>query len=62
MAYEKERQYYRIQVPPGDIALLDVGGLRMPILEISERGIRYAPVAAHTPELAGMQGTRVVLA
>ena len=51
MSFDKERQFYRTLIPPGDVAEFLVGGLRMPIREISERGIRYDPVAAHQPEV-----------
>lgn len=51
MPYEKERQYYRTQIPHGDVAILRVGPHQLPIREISERGIRYEPVPGHQPEI-----------
>ncbi|HEX6944103.1 MAG TPA: hypothetical protein VF128_14345 [Gemmatimonadaceae bacterium] len=51
MPFEKERQFYRTQIPPGDVAVFRVGSLQMPILEISERGFRYAPAPGHDPEV-----------
>jgi hypothetical protein len=50
MPFEKERQFYRTQIPPGDVALFHVGALKMPIREISERGIRYDAAPGHKPE------------
>jgi hypothetical protein len=55
MSYDKERQYYRIQFPVGDLAEFIVGPLRMPIHEASERGIRYEPQGGHKPD----EGDRV---
>jgi hypothetical protein len=49
MSYEKERQYYRIQFPAGDLAEFVVGPLTMQIHEVSERGIRYEPREGHDP-------------
>src|SRR5262245_20130827 len=51
MSFDKERQYFRALIPPGDVAEFVVGALRMPIREVSERGIRYDPDAAHQPEV-----------
>ena len=55
MPYEKERQYYRLLFPPGDLAEFLVGLLRMHIHEASERGIRYEPIEGHRLK----QGDRV---
>lgn len=43
MPFDQERQYYRMLLPPGDTVTFDPGHRRMPVLEISERGLRYAP-------------------
>jgi hypothetical protein len=51
MPYDRERQYYRLLFPPGDLAEFTVGALRMHIHEVSERGIRYEPVAGHDPRI-----------
>jgi hypothetical protein len=50
MSFDKERQYYRIQFPPGDLAEFIIGPLKMHIHEASERGIRYEPRDGHRPE------------
>jgi hypothetical protein len=50
MPYDKERQYYRIQFPPGDLAEFIIGPLTMHIHEASERGIRYEPRDGHRQE------------
>ena len=51
MPFEKERQYYRTRIPPGDVAVFRIGPHQMPIREVSERGFRYEPVPGHEPEL-----------
>jgi hypothetical protein len=50
MPYEKERQFYRMLIPPGDVATIQIGAATMPIRELSERGIRFDPVAGYQPE------------
>lgn len=50
MAYDRERQFYRVLFPPGDLAEFLVGPLRMHIHEASERGIRYEPAGDHAPK------------
>ena len=59
MPFEKERQYYRTRIPPGDVAVFRTGPHQMAIREVSERGFRYDPVPGHQPEL-GSQLTGVV--
>ena len=64
MPFDKERQFYRTQIPPGDVAVFRVGQHHMPILEISERGIRYVPAPGHDPaigsEISGIAAFKTI--
>jgi hypothetical protein len=49
MPFSHERSYYRLTFPMNEHPEFCVGALAMPVLECSERGVRYAPAPGHTP-------------
>jgi hypothetical protein len=51
MSYTHERQYYRLSFPFQERPQFQVGAVAMPIIECSERGFRYEPVATHAPQI-----------
>lgn len=58
MSYDKERQFYRLLFPPGDLAEFRVDAFRMHIHEVSERGVRYEPKPGHEPKVGDeIEGT-----
>lgn len=46
-----KREYYRLDFPPKERPALLVGSLSMPVIEVSERGLRYEPAPGHAPAI-----------
>jgi hypothetical protein len=51
VTYSSERQFYRLDFPPKERPGFVVGELVMPVVEVSEGGMRYEPVSGHRPEI-----------
>jgi hypothetical protein len=47
MGYPSERQYYRLDFPLKERPELLVGSDSMPVVEVSERGLRFEPAPSH---------------
>jgi hypothetical protein len=51
MTSRNERQFYRILLPFADVGFFEVNGVRMPVREVSERGVRFDGAPGYAPTL-----------